>query len=95
MSLVPPRAATGMRGGLAPVARWLHRAGVGANTVTIVGLLLTALGAALLGGGQPAPALIVLLLGTLADTLDGQVAKAAGGGTKFGAFLDSTADRIS
>ena len=34
MSLVPPRAATGMRGGLAPLARWLHRAGVGANTVT-------------------------------------------------------------
>ena len=95
MSLVPPRAATGMRGGLAPLARWLHRAGVGANTVTIVGLLLTALGAALLGAGQPALALIVLLVGTLADTLDGQVAKAAGGGTKFGAFLDSTADRIS
>src|SRR6267378_4067558 len=33
--------------------------------------------------------------GTLADTLDGQVAKAAGGGTAFGAFLDSTVDRLS
>jgi CDP-diacylglycerol--glycerol-3-phosphate 3-phosphatidyltransferase len=37
----------------------------------------------------------VLLAGTLADTLDGQVAKAAGGGTRLGAFLDSTFDRLS
>ena len=39
------------------------------------------------------PALCVLLVGTIADTLDGQVAKAVGGGTRLGAFLDSTFDR--
>ena len=37
----------------------------------------------------------MLLLGTLSDTLDGQIARAAGGGTRFGAFLDSTLDRLS
>jgi CDP-diacylglycerol--glycerol-3-phosphate 3-phosphatidyltransferase len=36
-----------------------------------------------------------LLAGALSDTLDGQLAKAAGGGTRFGAFLDSTLDRVS
>jgi CDP-diacylglycerol--glycerol-3-phosphate 3-phosphatidyltransferase len=39
--------------------------------------------------------LVVLLLGTLCDTLDGQLARAAGGGTRFGSFLDSTLDRLS
>ena len=40
-------------------------------------------------------ALLVLLIGTLADTLDGQLAKASGGGTRLGAFLDSTVDRVA
>ena len=37
----------------------------------------------------------VLLIGTIADTLDGQIAKASGGGTRLGAFLDSTVDRVA
>jgi CDP-diacylglycerol--glycerol-3-phosphate 3-phosphatidyltransferase len=68
---------------------------VSANTVTFLGLLLTLVAAALIAGGQPWPALVVVIIGTLADTLDGQIAKAAGGGTKLGAFLDSTFDRVS
>ncbi len=40
-------------------------------------------------------ALLVLLFGTLADTLDGQIAKASGGGTRLGSFLDSTVDRLA
>ena len=95
MSIVPRGAAAGTRGGLAPVARRLHAWGVSANTVTFLGLLLTLVAAALIAGGQPWPALVVVIIGTLADTLDGQIAKAAGGGTKLGAFLDSTFDRVS
>lgn len=95
MSLVPKGAATGARGILAPIARTLHRAGVSANAVTVVGLTLTVIGAGFVAVGEPVQALLALLLGSLADTLDGQVAKAAGGGTKLGAFLDSTFDRIS
>lgn len=95
MSIVPDSARASARGGLAPVARRLHAWGVSANAVTVVGLALTLAGAALLALGRPGAALAVLLVGALADTLDGQIARAAGGGTKFGAFLDSTFDRVS
>lgn len=95
MSIVPRRLAASVRDGLAPVARGLHGLGIRANTVTVLGSVLTLVGAALLATAQPAPALAVLLLGTLCDTLDGQLARAAGGGTRFGAFLDSTLDRLS
>ncbi len=95
MSIVPDRLARTTRGGVAPIARRLHALGVSANAVTVVGFFVTVGGAALLAAGQPAAALLVLLLGTLSDTLDGQIARAAGGGTPFGAFLDSTLDRLS
>ena len=95
MSIVPARVVGSLRSGLAPLARGLHRLGIRANTVTVLGFLLTVVGAALLATAQPGPALVVLLLGTLCDTLDGQLARAAGGGTRFGAFLDSTLDRLS
>jgi CDP-diacylglycerol--glycerol-3-phosphate 3-phosphatidyltransferase len=95
VSIVPDRLAKSTRGGIAPIARRLHELGVSANAVTVLGFLITVAGAALLGASQPGAALVVLLLGTLSDTLDGQIARAAGGGTRFGAFLDSTLDRLS
>jgi phosphatidylinositol phosphate synthase len=95
MSIVPPGAARGTRLGLAPLARALHRVGVSANAVTVFGLLLTLAAAGFIAAGRPIFALALLIVGALADTLDGQIARAAGGGTKLGAFLDSTFDRIS
>lgn len=95
MSIVPKSAATGARGALAPLARALRSAGVSANAITVAGLLLTIAGAAVLAADRPAAALALLLAGALADTLDGQVARLSGGGTKLGAFLDSTFDRLS
>ncbi|HET9808734.1 MAG TPA: CDP-alcohol phosphatidyltransferase family protein, partial [Candidatus Limnocylindria bacterium] len=92
---MPDRLARTTRGGIAPIARRLHALGVSANAVTVVGFLVTVAGATLLASRQPGAALVVLLLGTLSDALDGQVARAAGGGTRFGAFLDSTLDRLS
>ena len=93
--LMPNEVAEGTRLGLAPLARGLHRAGITANAVTVLGVVITVAGSWLLAIGQPVPALVVLLAGALSDTLDGQLAKAAGGGTRFGAFLDSTGDRVS
>src|SRR5437867_1390111 len=95
MSIVPRSATSSARGVLAPIARGLHRMGVSANAVTVLGLLLTVVAEWLVDTGQPAAAVAVLVVGALADTLDGQIAKAAGGGTKLGAFLDSTFDRVS
>jgi len=93
--VVPHGVAEGARAGVGPLARALAGIGISANAVTVAGGLLTIVGAALLAGGLPLAALVVLGIGTLADTLDGQIAKAAGGGTPFGAFLDSTVDRIA
>jgi CDP-diacylglycerol--glycerol-3-phosphate 3-phosphatidyltransferase len=93
--VVPKQVAEGTRLGLAPVARRIAALGVSANAVTVLGGALTCIGAALLAMNMPLAALVILAIGTLADTLDGQVAKAAGGGTPFGAFLDSTIDRLS
>jgi len=92
---MPKEVAEGTRIGLAPLARGLHRIGITANTVTVLGVFITFAGAALLVAERPLAALVVLLAGALSDTLDGQLAKAAGGGTRFGAFLDSTLDRVS
>ena len=95
MSIVPKAAATGARGALAPIARVLHGRGVSANAITAAGLVITCAGATLVAFGQPTLALLLLLAGTLADAIDGQVARLSGGGTRLGAFLDSTFDRLS
>jgi len=87
--------AEGARAGIGPLARALAAVGISANAVTIAGGVLSVIGAGFLAAGMPLPALIVLLIGTLADTLDGQLAKASGGGTRLGAFLDSTVDRVA
>jgi len=93
--VVPEGLAEGARASIGPLARALAALGISANAVTIAGGVLSVLGAGLLSAGMPLPALLVLLVGTLADTLDGQLAKASGGGTRLGAFLDSTVDRVA
>jgi CDP-diacylglycerol--glycerol-3-phosphate 3-phosphatidyltransferase len=93
--VLPKQIAEGTRVGMAPLARWLHGIGVTANVVTVLGFAITAAGSALLALDRPLAAFVVLLVGTLSDTLDGALARAAGGGTRFGAFLDSTFDRLS
>lgn len=92
--IVPESAARATRGTLAPLARRLRSAGVTANSATAVGLVLTLAGAAVLASGAPAPAFVLLVLGSVADTLDGAIARVSGEGTRLGAFLDSTADRV-
>ena len=93
--VVPDRVAEGARAGIGPLARGLAGMGISANAVTIAGGVLSIIGAALIAASFPLLALLVLLFGTLADTLDGQIAKASGGGTRLGSFLDSTVDRLA
>lgn len=93
--VLPSSVAEGARGGLAPLARRLAALGVSANTVTFLGFALSIAGAALVAASQPLAALAVLVVGSLCDTLDGAIARATGGGTRLGAFLDSTFDRLS
>jgi len=69
----------------------LARAGVSADMVTLTGLALGLLAAALIALGAPGLALAPLLLSRIADGLDGAVARATRK-TDFGGYLDITSD---
>ena len=79
-----------------PIARLCVRLGISANAVTVVGSVLSILVALLTGvTGWLFWGAFVLTILVLFDSLDGSVAALSGGGTRFGAFLDSTLDRIA
>ena len=79
----------------APAARLLAGLGLSPNVVTGMGLVLAGVSAYLLGTGYLAAGGAVLLLSGVFDLLDGALARATGRTTTFGAFLDSTIDRVS
>ena len=80
---------------LRPLVRWLSIMRVRPDTLTVIGWTL-ALGAAVLFGlGYARVAGLVMLLGGLFDALDGAVARETNRMSSFGAFLDSTLDRLS
>lgn len=81
---------------IAPIARALAAMGVTANAVTVIGAVGTIIVAIATGvSGWLLPGAIVLTVLAIFDSLDGSVAAITTGGTKFGAFLDSTLDRIA
>lgn len=73
------------------LGRRLARLGLSANQVTLAGLGLGLLAAALIWAGAPLAALAPLFASRLADGLDGAVARATRR-TDFGGFLDIVAD---
>lgn len=78
-----------------PVGRALGRAGVGPNAITAAGVIIQCVTAALIVRGRlPAAGLVAIAAGA-ADLADGAVAKARGLQSRFGALLDSSADRAS
>lgn len=76
---------------LAPVADRMHRAGIGADRITLAGFGLGVLAAGAVALSLWPAALVLLALNRLADGLDGEVARRAGP-TDRGAFLDITLD---
>ena len=89
-------ARAGMTRVVEPIARRLLRAGVSPNAVTVAGTIGVLVGALGFGarGNLVAGALIVTVF-ALTDLLDGTMARMSGGSTKFGAFLDSSMDRVA
>lgn len=69
--------------------------GVTPNQLTVTGVALALVAALLAAGGMLVPAGLVLAAGGVFDIFDGAVARATGSGTRFGAFFDSTLDRLS
>ncbi|MCE2738913.1 MAG: CDP-alcohol phosphatidyltransferase family protein [Rhodobacter sp.] len=72
---------------------WLARLGVSANALTLAGLALGLLMAAMLAAGFAALALVPLAFSRLCDGLDGAVARARGA-TDFGGYLDIFCDFV-
>jgi CDP-diacylglycerol--glycerol-3-phosphate 3-phosphatidyltransferase len=83
------------KGVVEAVGRFLNRVGISPNTMTLLGLMGSTLGAILLGLGAIQLGGWVILLSGATDALDGTMARLQGKTTRFGAFLDSTADRYS
>lgn len=79
-----------------PVARGALKLGLSPDSVTILGTAGSVLGAlTLFPIGQLFAGAWVVAFFVLADMLDGAMARQSGGGTRFGAVLDATCDRIS
>jgi CDP-diacylglycerol--glycerol-3-phosphate 3-phosphatidyltransferase len=78
---------------LAPLINALAAAGVTPNAVTVAGLLLVGAASLLIWQRSLLLGAIFLAIGAGLDAVDGGLARARGGGTPFGAFLDSTLDR--
>lgn len=78
-----------------PIARGLLRLGVSPDAVTIAGTVGVVAAAIIFGArGQFVLAALVVAAFALVDTLDGTMARLRGYSTRFGAFLDSTMDRV-
>lgn len=79
---------------ITPVVNRLLRSGVRPNTLTTIGTLVVLASAVAYGLGWIRIGGALLMLSGVVDTLDGQVARGSGQVTKFGAFYDSTLDRV-
>ena len=79
-----------------PLSGWLLRRGVSPDAVTVVGTLGVVVGAIGFGArGQLVVATVIVTLSAFTDLVDGTMARMSGRRGKFGAFLDSTMDRVA
>jgi len=102
-SSAPPRAPSGRRNGrqtrngqeLRAYARdRLIESRLTPNAISIAGLIGNLIAAFLVTQRLFTLAGIAFILGSTMDTLDGRYSRMSGKGTLFGAFLDSTLDRV-
>ncbi|MGB2911314.1 MAG: CDP-alcohol phosphatidyltransferase family protein [Anaerolineales bacterium] len=77
------------------IGTFLNNLGLMPNTITILGLVGNAIGAAFLSQGQMTIGGIIILAMGPVDALDGTMARLRGMEGKFGAFVDSVTDRYS
>src|ERR1700744_2198851 len=64
------------------------------NAISLTGFVLNLAPAALVVGRMFVLAGIAFIVGSIMDPLDGRYSRMSGKGTQFGAFLDSTLDRL-
>ncbi|MFO1537781.1 MAG: CDP-alcohol phosphatidyltransferase family protein, partial [Actinomycetota bacterium] len=80
---------------LDPLGRGLHRIGVSADGLTVVGLLVAAATAVAIGRGHLMLGFVGVILTGVPDLLDGSVARYSGKAGPRGAFFDSVSDRVA
>jgi len=94
MNVIPQRFKDGFVGLTGPLVRALIRRGVSPNVVTTLGTLVVIGSGIAFGYGAIRLGGALLLASGLLDILDGQVARQGAKMTTFGAFYDSTLDRV-
>ena len=80
---------------LTPLVKALTKWGVHPNTLTLAGLIITCMASVALFKGSLRIGGVLILLGGLCDSLDGNLARATGKATRSGALFDSVIDRYS
>lgn len=78
-----------------PVADWFIRLGISPNVITTTGTVCACLAGVSFASGQISIAGWTLGIFAFFDVVDGTVARRTGQATDFGAFYDSTLDRIA
>jgi CDP-diacylglycerol--glycerol-3-phosphate 3-phosphatidyltransferase len=78
-----------------PIGRFLGQLGIHPNTITILGFILNVITGAVLATGEHLWGGILVMVASSVDGLDGALARVTGKKSQFGAFLDSTLDRLS
>src|SRR5215831_10857594 len=95
MKLLPDWLRSGYLRLIDPVADALVRRGVAPNAITTIGTLCAMASGVLYAAGWIRTGGWVMGLTALFDVLDGTVARRSGRSTAFGAFYDSTLDRVA
>lgn len=83
-----------VRGVFEPIAIGLGRLGLTPDALTLTGFAITVLGAILVAREQWLIGGVVVLAGGIFDLFDGTLARATGRVSRWGAFLDSTLDKV-
>ena len=78
-----------------PAADWLVRRGVSPNEITTIGTFCVVATGVMFAMGHIRTGGWILGLTAVFDVLDGEVARRTGTATTFGAFYDSTLDRVA
>ena len=81
--------------GLSPIGKNLHRAGITADVVTIIGIIMAIAASVSIAFGSLRLGVLLLIMTGISDALDGPVAKASGAASLRGAFFDSVSDRLT
>lgn len=94
MNVIPQGVKDGFVRLTGPLVRGLIRGRVRPNTITTIGALVVFGSAAAFGAGAIRLGGLLLLVSGVFDILDGQVARLGAMSSTFGAFYDSTLDRV-